>query len=341
MASLEADDGRSGTVARRPAVLEAVPNFSEGRNPGFVAAVADSYAAFGCEVVHATADPDHNRSVLTVLGSPGPLVEGSAAAAAVALDRIDLRRHDGMHPRVGALDVLPFVPVHGTAMAEAKQAARTAARRLAAIGIPVYLYGEASDPPGRSLASIRRGGFERLARLQETARHGAADGSAGRSGSADLPGLDADGGPSNMFAHPSAGAVCVGARDVLLAWNVDLAGVAFDAAREVAAEVRESSGGFSSVRALALHLSRQDRLQISMTIGDLAASPPAKVFHAIEVAARRCGGSVAGTEVIGMLPDALAHRPAALAMAVRDWSQDRVLAWRVARYVESKCAPSK
>ncbi len=317
--------------------MEAVPNFSEGRDPAFVAAVAEAYARSGCEVVHATADPDHNRSVLTVLGLPEPLVEGSAAAAAVALERIDLRRHRGVHPRVGALDVLPFVPVHGAGMAEAVEAARSAARRLAAMGVPAYLYGQASDPPGRSLAAIRRGGFERLARLQERA----GDRSGAGVGLADFAGLDGAGRISSAFVHPSAGAVCVGARGVLLAWNIDLAGIALDKAGEMAAEIRESGGGFLGVRALALQLPQQNRLQISMTIGDLAASPPAEVFAAVENSARRRGGSVAGTEVIGMFPRALADRSAALAVQIRDWSQDRVLARRVARHAASKCATSK
>lgn len=357
MAALEAGSGRPGTAGPGPAVLQAVPNFSEGRDPAFLAEVADAYQAFGCEVVHATADPDHNRSVLTVLGPPGPLVEGSAAAAEAACERIDLRRHDGVHPRVGALDVLPFVPVHGATMAGAARAARSAARRLAAAGVPVYLYGNASNPPGRGLAEIRRGGFERLARLQAAqdgvAEAGRTAGSSARApsgrgvvvpggpGFADFAGLDAAGGGSRAFAHPSAGAACVGAREALLAWNVDVTGLALDAARETAAEIRESGGGFAGVRALAFRLAQQGRLQISMTIGDLAASPPAAVFRAVEAAARRRGGSVAGTEVIGMFPDALAGRAAARAVAVRDWSRRRVLSHRVARYVASQCETPK
>jgi len=341
---------RDGATEAGPVVLGAAVNFSEGRDPAFAKAVAAAYATAGCEVVHATADPDHHRSVLTVLGEAHALVEGSAAAMAVALARIDLRRHRGVHPRVGAMDVLPFFPVGGTGMLVAEAAARSAARRLAAMGVPVYLYGRSSVPPGRGLAVVRRGGWERLRRL-EAARRGAdgaptaspsCSGSAdGEPGRADLAGLDAEGRPAWVYAHPTAGAVCVGARGVLLAWNVDLIGVPLDAAKEIAARVREAGGGLPSVRALALRLPRQDRLQVSMTVGDLAAAPPAEVFGAVEAAARRHGGSVARTEVIGMLPDALADRAAARALRICDWSPARVLPLRAALHMASKTADGK
>lgn len=317
-------------------MLAAAPNFSEGRDPAFPRAVAAAYAAAGCDVAHATADPDHHRCVLTVLGAPEALVAGSAAAMAVALERIDLRRHRGVHPRVGAMDVLPFFPVAGGAGAAADAAARSAARRLAGMGVPVYLYARSSTPPGRGLAAVRRGGFERLARAERAAFAGA-----GGPEPADLPGLDSSGRSVHRFAHPAAGAVCVGARDVLLAWNVDLAGVSAAAAKEIAAGVREAGGGLPSVRALALRLRRQRRLQISMTIGDLAAAPPAEVFAAVERGALRHGGAVEGAEVIGLLPDALADPSTAEALRIRDWSLARVLSRRAARSAASPGASDK
>lgn len=315
-------------------ILGAAVNFSEGRDPAFAGAVSTAYATAGCEVVHATADPDHHRSVVTVLGDADALVDGSAAAMAVALARIDLRRHRGVHPRVGAMDVLPFFPVGETGMPVAEAAAQSAARRLAALGAPVYLYGRSSVPPGRGLAVVRRGGWERLRRLEEAR----SDAEPGR---ADLAGLDAGGRPAWAYAHPTAGAVCVGAREVLLAWNVDLAGVQLDAAKEIAATIREAGGGFPSVRALALRLPRQDRLQVSMTVGDLAAAPPAEVFGAVEAAARRHGGSVAQTEVIGMFPDVLADPAAARSLRIRDWSRGRVLRLRAARHAALKADDGK
>lgn len=294
-------------------VVEAVPNFSEGRDPGFVAAASAVFTRAGCEVLHATMDPDHNRSVITAIGSPGAVEEGAVAAATLALERIDMRRHRGVHPRIGALDVLPFVPLHGIDMAGAVALAHRAARRIARLGIPVYRYGAASKPPGAGLASIRRGGFEALAARSR-----------------------ADGAP---FVHPTAGAVCVGARDVLLAWNVDIEGIGLDAARSIAAGIREAGGGFDGLRALALLLRKQDRLQISMNLENPVATDPLEVFENIERRVRHLGGRVAGTEVIGMLPDQVPPE-VARRMRVRDWSKERMLHRRVRSFLAAR-SPSE
>lgn len=302
-------------------VVEAVPNFSEGRDPAFVAAASAVFTRAGCEVLHTTMDPDHHRSVITAIGSPGAVEEGAVAAAALALERIDLRRHRGVHPRIGALDVLPFVPLHGIDMEGAVALAHRAARRIARLGIPVYLYGAASKPPGAGLASIRRGGFEALA---------ARSGDVGAT--ADLPGRGGLRTKQHRFAHPTAGAVCVGARDVLLAWNVDIDGVGLDAARSIAAGIREAGGGFDGLRALALLLREQDRLQISMNLENLGATEPIEVFESIERRVRHLGGRVAGTEVIGMLPEQVPPETARR-MRVRDWSKERMLHRRVRSFL--------
>ena len=328
------------------AVVEAVPNFSEGRDPRFPEAVADAFARAGCQVFHVTSDPDHHRSVITVAGPPEAVEDGAVAAAGVALREIDMRRHRGVHPRVGALDVLPFVPLHGVSMKEVVRLARRAGARIAALGVPVYFYGEASVPPGRGLASIRKGGFEALA-AAEGNRSGSAsrapaegnDRSASRS-PADLPGTDAAGATVRRFAHPSAGAVCVGARKVLLAWNVELEGVSLEVARSVAAEVRESGGGFAGVRALGVHLPKQGRLQVSMNVEDPATTDPLSVLRAIEHRVRERGGRVAGVEVIGMIPDALSDPEAARRAAIRGWSEDRLLGRRLLAYLASE-SPAK
>lgn len=298
-------------------VLEAVPNFSEGRDAGFVEAVRDAFGRAGCEVLHTTMDPDHHRSVVTVVGPPGAVEEGAVVSARLALERIDLRGHEGVHPRVGALDVLPFVPLRGLEMADAVRSARRAGARIAELGLPVYFYAEASKPPRRTLASVRRGGFEALL-----------DGRGG-CGAADLPGHDTDAGSLHRFAHPSAGAVCVGAREVLLAWNVDVEGLSHPAAKRIAAGIRETGGGFRGLRALAFHLPAQGRTQISMNLEDPAATDPVDVFRAIEQVASRLGGRVVGTEVIGLAPDALAAPAAAREMRIRDWSGERLLGRRV------------
>ena len=305
-------------------VVEAVPNFSEGRDPGFVAAVRTAFTRAGCEVLHTTMDPDHHRSVITAIGSPGAVEEGAVAAAALALERIDMRGHCGVHPRIGALDVLPFVPLHGIDMAGAVALAHRAAGRIARMGIPVYLYGAASRPPGAGLASIRRGGFEALA---------ARSGDVGAA--ADLPGHEGLRTRQHRFAHPTAGAVCVGARDVLLAWNVDIEGVGLDAARSIAADIREADGGFDGLRALALLLREQDRLQISMNLEKPAATDPLEVFESIERRVGHLGGRVTGTEVIGMLPDEVPPE-AARRMRVRDWSRKRMLHHRVRSFLAAR-----
>lgn len=308
-------------------VVEAVPNFSEGRDPGFVSAAAAAFVRAGCEVLHTTMDPDHHRSVITAIGLPGAVMEGAVAAAALALERIDLRGHRGVHPRIGALDVLPFVPLHGINMAGAAALARRAAARIARLGIPVYLYGAASKPPGVGLASIRRGGFEALA---------ARSGNGGAA--ADLPGRAGLRAKPHRFAHPTAGAVCVGARDVLLAWNVDIEGVGLAQARSIAARIREAGGGFDGLRALALRLREQERLQISMNLEDPAATDPLEVFECIERRVRLLGGRVAGTEVIGMFPDQVPPE-AARRMRVRDWSRERMLHHRVRTFLAARPSP--
>lgn len=306
--------------------MEAVPNFSEGRSPEFVSAVAEAFARTGSDVLHTTRDPDHNRCVITVIGGPAEVEEGAVAAARMAREWIDMRRHRGVHPRVGALDVLPFVPLRGVAMPEAVALARRAATRIARLGIPVYYYAEASEPPGRTLASIRRGGFEALV----------AKAAAG-SDPADVPGIGGDGVPAHLRAHPTAGATCVGARGALLAWNVDIEGISLEEARGIAAAVRETGGGFRDLRAMAHFLPEQGRMQVSMNLETPEAVDPLKVFEAIEARVAGQGGSVAGTEVIGLAPDAITDT-VARTMAIRDWSPDRILSRRVAARVAADSA---
>lgn len=297
--------------------MEAVPNFSEGRDPGFVSAVAGGFARTGCDVLHTTRDPDHNRCVVTVIGGLDEVEDGAVEAARIALERIDMRGHQGVHPRVGALDVLPFVPLRGLEMSGAAALARRAAARIGRLGIPVYYYGRASEPAGRTLVSIRRGGFEALVPRA----------AAGRA-RADVPGLADDGTPLHHFAHPTAGASCVGAREVLLAWNVDVEGVSLVDARRVAAAIRESGGGFRGLRAMAVFLPEQGRTQVSMNLEAPETTDPMEVFEAIERDVATRGGRVVGTEVIGLAPDSVTDS-VARSMGIRDWSRDRILSRRV------------
>ncbi|MBR9989906.1 MAG: glutamate formimidoyltransferase [Gemmatimonadetes bacterium] len=271
-------------------LIEAVPNFSEGRDPAVVGAIVQAMRAEGADILDWSADADHHRSVVTLVGSPQVVENAAVAAARVALERIDLNRHEGVHPRVGALDVLPLVPVAGTTMADARASARRVGQRLSReLGIPVYFYGAASEPPGRPLAALREGGFETLRAAWPT----------------DRPPDLVPPGWSHAGAHPTAGVTCVGARAVLLAWNVFVAGIDDEAARHIARSIRETAGGFIGVRALALRLPATKRLQISMNLENLEITPPMDVFRRIETLLHERGGSVEETEVIGMLPDQL------------------------------------
>lgn len=295
-------------------VLEAVPNFSEGRDLAKVRALVDAIAAEGVEVLDWSADPDHHRSVITYIGEPLLVEAASIAAARFALEHIDMRRHSGVHPRIGALDVLPFVPLADARMEDAVAAARRVGRKIGSLGIPVLYYGMASDPPGRGLADLRRGGFEGL-------REG-------------FPvGLSADEPPGARAAHPTAGVTCVGARNVLLAWNVYVADLSLSEARAIAGKIRERGGGFMGLRALGIELPRQGRVQISMNLEDPVRTSPLDVFDAIDREVTSRGGRVVGTEVIGMAPDTLVHPAAVNRLLLPDLGPARVLSRRVAQHV--------
>jgi glutamate formiminotransferase len=266
--------------------------------------------AAGADVLDWSADPDHHRSVVTLVGSPDVVEDAAVAGARVAIERIDLNRHEGVHPRIGALDVLPFVPVAGATIEDARASARRVGQRLSQeLGIPVYFYGAASEPPGRPLATLRQGGFETLRVGWPTDR---------------APDLVPHGW-SHSGAHPTAGVTCVGAREVLLAWNVYVKGIDDETARAIARSIRESRGGFLGVRALALRLPRTNRLQISMNVENVAITPPMDVFRRVETLVHEHGGQVEETEIIGMLPDQLLWGAAADRMKLAPETAGRLL----------------
>lgn len=295
-------------------VLEVVPNVSEGRDLAKLGALVEEISGVGVEVLDWSADPDHNRAVITFIGDPASVEEASVVVARFAIEHIDLRSHRGVHPRVGALDVLPFVPIHGVGMADAVDSAHRVGQRIADLGVPVFFYGEASNPPGRGLAGLRKGGFERLV-----------DGFPDQL-PADLP-------TGAATAHPTAGVTCVGARPVLLAWNVFVTDLELDDARDVAASIRERDGGFVGLRALGLYLPKQKRVQISMNLEDPARTPPMSVFDEIERMVVQKGGRIAETQVIGMIPDTLVLPPTVGRLHLSDSGSARVLSSRVAEHV--------
>jgi glutamate formiminotransferase / 5-formyltetrahydrofolate cyclo-ligase len=262
-----------------PLPLESVPNVSEGRDPETIAALA---AAFGARarLLDVHTDVDHNRSVFTLVGPDAELVEALLAGIACARERIDLRRHAGVHPRIGALDVCPLVPVVPADMERAKAAALVLAARVGEeVGLPVFLYGELA--PGRGPAFFRRGGPEELQLRLDAGE------------------LEPDFGPGRL--DPAAGCVIVGARRPLVAFNVNLRGT-LETAREVASLVREADGGFPGVRALGLELPSTGLVQVSMNIEDWQAAPVHEVVARIAAEAEARGAEVAGSELVGLVP---------------------------------------
>ena len=287
--------------------LEAVPNFSEGRDATVIAALGDALGAHA-RVLDIHSDADHNRSVFTLVAESEPLVEALLAGIAVARDRIDLHEHEGVHPRIGAADVVPVVPIRPEDMERAKETALALASRVGEeLALPVFLYGELA--PGRSPAFYRRGGPEELQSRID-------DGE-----------FAPDFGPSQLDAK--AGGVIVGARKPLIAFNVDLAIDDVEVAREIARAVRERDGGFPGVRALGLELPLAGHAQVSMNVEDWEAAALHEIVAAIEREAAARGVEVAGTELVGLMPAGAAMRAAGAALRIDGFDASHVLELRL------------
>ncbi len=284
--------------------LESVPNFSEGRDPATVDAIGSALGAHA-RVLDVHADADHNRSVFTVVGTEAELTDALIAGIAVAMERIDLREHEGAHPRIGAADVVPFVPLRPEDLERARAAALGAGQRIGAeLGLPVFLYA----PPERGPAFYRRGGPDGLQQRLE-------DGE-----------LVPDYGPSRL--HESAGGVILGARRPLIAFNVNLRGdVAI--ARAIAAIVRERGGGFPGVRALGLELPRAGLVQVSMNVEDWEAAALHEIVARIEVEARARGAEVVGSELVGLMPAGAAAAAAGALLRIDGFDASHVLELRL------------
>jgi glutamate formiminotransferase/glutamate formiminotransferase/formiminotetrahydrofolate cyclodeaminase len=253
------------------------------------------------------ADADHNRSVFTLVGSAEELVESLLAGIAVARERIDLRRHEGAHPRIGVADVVPFVPLVQEDLERAREAALGLAERVGVeLGLPVFLYGELAG--GRGPAFFRAGGMDELARRVADAE------------------LAPDYGPGRLDER--AGAVLVGARRPLIAFNVNLRG-SLDAAREVAAVVRERDGGFPGVRALGLELPSAGLVQVSMNVEDYKAAALHEIVARVEQEAAARGAEAAGCELVGLMPAAAAVAAAGAMLRIDGFDPSRVLELRL------------
>ena len=287
--------------------LEAVPNFSAGRDSVLIGLIGHELAE-RARLLDIHADPDHNRSVFTLVGDDAEIVDALLAAVAVARARIDLRRHEGVHPRIGAADVVPLVPVRREDMERARAAALTLAERIGGeLELPVFLYGELGG--GRGPAFFRRGGPVELQRRIDAGE------------------LAPDFGPSRL--DPAAGGVIVGARRPLIAFNVNLAGASGEVAREIAEVVRERGGGFPGVRALGLDLSRAGKAQVSMNVEDWEAAALHDILAAVEREAQARGVEVEGSELVGLMPAGAAAAAAGSLLRIRGFDSSRLLELRL------------
>jgi glutamate formiminotransferase / 5-formyltetrahydrofolate cyclo-ligase len=287
--------------------LESVPNFSEGRDRATIDALAGALAG-SAELLDVHSDADHNRSVFTLVGRSDRLVDALVAGVARAAERIDLRRHEGAHPRIGAADVVPLVPLRPEQMPEARAAAVALGARLGdELGLPVFLYGELGA--GRGPAFFRRGGPRELARRLAAGE------------------LEPSFGPGRL--DPGAGAVLVGARPPLIAFNVDLRGSDVEVARAIAAVVRERDGGFPGVRALGLALPRAGHAQVSMNVEDHEAAGLHEILARVEAEAEARGAEVAGCELVGLMPAAAAAAAAGARLRLEGFDSSRLLELRL------------
>lgn len=266
-------------------LVQCVPNVSEGRDEAVIDAIVATLDDHDVEVLDVSADADHNRTDVTFVGAPEAVLTAALDFATAAVDRIDMTEHEGEHPRMGAVDVVPFVPVRGVTMDDCVDLAREFARRFAeATEVPTYLYEAAATRPDReNLADVRRGEFEGL-----------------REAIGSDPDRAPDFGPERI--HPTAGATAVGARFFLIAFNVNLDTDDLEVADEIARAVRHSSGGYRHVKAMGFEIAERGLVQVSMNMTDYRRTPLFRVFETIRDEAARYGVEVVGSEIVGPVP---------------------------------------
>jgi len=289
-------------------IIESIPNVSEGRRPEVVEAIASAIRAVpGVRLLDYSSDASHNRSVFTLAGDGAPLKAAILAMYEQALAHIDLRTHQGEHPRLGAVDVVPFVPIDGVTMAQCVELARDVAGEVASrFGVPIYLYEDASnDPARRNLEDIRRGEFEGLAAKMAS------------------KGWAPDFGPS--VPHASAGASVVGARMPLIAYNINLNTDRLDVAKKIAAAIRHSSGGYRFVKAAGFELKDRGIVQVSMNLTNYEKTPIFRVFETVRREAERYGVSILESEIVGLVPAAALNAAAEFYLQIAGFKPDQVL----------------
>src|SRR5262245_32131807 len=293
-------------------LIECVPNLSEGRRSAVLETLAASVRASpGVRLLEYSADPSHNRSVFTMVGDRDEIKDGLLNLAWSAVHTIDMRQHHGAHPRIGAVDVVPLVPIADVTMHECVELAREIGQAIAErLHVPVFLYEEAAVDEGRRrLEDIRRGQFEGLAAKMSR------------------PEWRPDFGPS--APHPTAGATVVGARRFLIAYNVNLDTNRLDVAKRIAAAVRESGGGLPSVKALGLSLSHRGIVQVSMNLTNFEQTPIEAAFNAVVAEATKEGVEVLESEIVGLIPEAALAGTSATRLRLRTFPENQILERRL------------
>lgn len=289
-------------------LVECVPNFSEGRDKAKMERIVDCFRGVdGVRLLDYSNDISHNRMVVTAVGTPEAMKQAVVNAIGTAVLEIDLNQHRGEHPRMGTADVVPFIPIRNMSMAETVLLAKDVAAEVSqALDLPVYLYEKAATAPHReNLADVRKGQFEGLtAKMQN-------------------PLWKPDFGPSKP--HPTAGATIIGARNFLIAWNVNLNTDNLDLAKAIARKIRFSNGGFPCVKALGIYLADKGQAQVSMNLTDFTQTSMRQVFDCIREEAGARGVSIAYSEVIGMLPRAALADTTVEYLQIKDFGPDRIL----------------
>ena len=298
-----------------PRLVECIPNFSEGRRPEVVSRIAEAIAQIDSTcILDRHIDPDHNRSVITFVASPETVVDAAVEAVKKAAELIDMREHSGEHPRLGATDVLPFVPIEGVTMEDCVVLAREAGKRLATeLAIPVFLYERAALRSDRvNLEDVRRGALELL-----------------REQIANVPERAPDIGP--LKTHDTAGAIAVGARPFLIAFNVVLNSADIAIARQIARLIRARSGGLPFLKALGFQLHSRSLVQVSMNLVNLEVTGMTEAFLAVQRAAEGHGVGIRSVEIVGLVPERALDRNAEYFSRLENFSEAKILENQIAK----------
>ena len=293
-------------------LIECVPNFSEGRRPEIVDEIAGAIISVpGIRVLDRSSDASHNRSVITFVGAPAAAKRAAFAAVQKASELIDMEKHHGEHPRIGAADVVPFIPISGVTMEECVMLARELGLEIGEkLGIPVYLYEEAAlSEDRRNLAAVRRGEYEGLKEAISE------------------PGRRPDFGPPRL--HPAAGAVALGARPPLIAYNINLDCSDVTIARKIARSIRGSGGGYPSIKALGVLIEETDTAQVTINVCNYRLVSLARVFETVKSEAARYGVGISSSEIVGLLPMEALLDAAAFYLRLHDFHPGQVLEKRL------------